>query len=506
MKEFIKKAISVFMAGVMIFGAVPFAFASGDTAGTPKKNYIIDNPYEEIDWDSWKDYKTQLHCHTNASDGFLTIDEFCKMHYALDFEIVALTDHGTLNRGWNIAPETVPLMRFIKKERTNMAPIEPIPENEYQAYLNGTHENRTYITSAGDTLTRTSTNGMLDVPLGIELNMATPFADCHLTGYWAEYGQGLAGVFGDYETPSKGVKEAGGISFLSHVGEYVYIDKDSEKYVGQKVDDYYANKFAKIFIDNAGSSLGTGINSATDAHTRCDRILYDQILQKTIPYGVVPWGNTFADSHNETSVNDAYTMSWMPEQTLDAFRECLEKGQFFSISHFSNGVELNGMEEMPGFVEQDVYDTKSYWLDNTPQVKRMNIDQEADTITVEGINANIITWVSNGKVIKRESFESGKATLDLHNDEFLAEPYMYVRFYLSGDNGICYSQPLVLNVEGEEFEKVKVPTTFDISTFLRGFVTIVDALFFRLNPLIWIFKYFGLGYNPITLERLINPF
>ena len=502
MKNLFKKTVALLLAGIMVAGASP-AFASGEEA---KKNYYVVSSYEYVDWDAWEDYKTQLHCHTNASDGFLTIEEFVDMHYALDYEIVALTDHGTLNQGWNKVPDTVPLMRLIKKERTNMAPIIPIPENEYQAYLNGTHAERNFVTSKGDTLSRTTANGMLDVPLGIELNMATPFADCHLTGYWADYGQGLAGVYGDYETPSKGVKEAGGISFLSHVGEYVYPDKDSANYVGQKVDEYYVNKFARIFLDNAGSSLGMGINSATDAHTRCDRILYDQILQKTIPQGVVPWSNTFADSHNETSVNDAYTMSWMPELTLDAFRTCLENGQYFSVSHYSNGVELNGMEEMPGFVEQDVYDTKSYWLDNTPQVTKMSFDQEADTITVEGINANIITWVSNGEVIKRESIENGKATLDLHNDEFLAEPYLYLRFYLSGDNGICYSQPMVLEVEGEVFAETSVPKTYDLPFFLRALVSVLDVAFFRLNPIIWIFKYFALGYNPLEWETLTNPF
>jgi hypothetical protein len=385
-------------------------------------------------------------------------------------------------------------MRFIKKERTKMADIIPLTEEEYKGYISGTAESET----------RTHENGMLDVPLGNELNMATPVADCHLTGYYAPYGQGLAGVYGDYETPSKGVKEAGGISFLSHVGEYVYPDKDSADHVGKKIDEYYVNKFARIFLDNPGNSLGMGINSATDAHTRCDRILYDQILQKTIPNGVVPWCNTFADSHNETSLNDAYTMSWMPEQTLDAFRTCLEKGQFFSISHFSNGVELNGMQEMPDFVEQDVYDSKAYWLDNTPQVKRMNIDQDADTITVEGINANIITWVSNGNVIKRESISDGTATLDLHTDELLDTPYMFVRFYLSGDNGICYSQPMVLEVEGEEFPEVDVPFTVDLPFFLRSLVTVLDIAVFKYNPIIWIFKYFGLGYNP--LDQLFKLF
>ena len=490
-----KKLLSIVLVCAMLFTLSSVVMASAPA----KKNYIIDNPYDDIDWDAWDDYKTQLHCHTNASDGFLPVQQFCDMHYALNYEIVALTDHGTLNRGWNNVPDIVPLMRVIKKERTNNnTPIIPVPEEAYQGYLNGTNPDRTYTTTAGDLLERTTANGMLDVPLGNEQNMATPFADCHLTSYWAEYGNGYAGVYGDYETPSREVAKLGGITFLSHVGEYVYPDKDSADHVGQKIDEYYVNKFARIFLDNPGSSLGMGINSATDAHTRCDRILYDQILQKTIPNGVVPWGNTFADSHNETSLNDAYTMSWMPELTLDAFRTCLEKGQFFSVSHFSNGVELNGMEEMPGFVEQDVYDTKAYWRDDTPQVKRITVDEENDTITVEGINANIITWVSNGNVIMRTQLVDGKATLDLHSDELLNDPYLYLRFYLSGDNGICYANPMVLNVEGETFPEVDVPFTVDLPLFLRALVTVLDVTVFKYNPIIWIFKYFGLGYNPLS--------
>lgn len=489
-----KKLTAIFLAMLMI---LPVAGVSASADGAAEKNYIIDDPYARVDWDEWQAYKTQLHCHTTASDGFLTVKEFVQEHYDLNFDIVALTDHGTLNLGWNVAPEVVPIMRAIKKERTKNAPVIPLTDEEYTAYTNGT--------APSDR--RTHTNGMLDVPLGIELNMATPVADCHLTGYYAEYGQGLAGVYGDYETPSKGVKEAGGISMLSHVGEYVYPDKDSANYVGQPVDDYYATKFAKIFLDNKGSSLGMGINSATDAHTRCDRILYDQILQKTIPNGVVPWANSFADSHNWDAVNDAYTMSLMPELTNDAFRSCLENGEFFSISHYSNGVELNGMPEMPGFDEQKVYDTKSFLLDNTPMVTRVTVNQDDDTITIEGTNFDEITWVSDCNVIRRESnITSGKATLDLHADDLLDEPYLYVRFYITGDNGICYSQPFVLNVEGEEFAPVEVEKVYDLPWFLRALVTVIDLAVFRLNPVIWIFKYFALGYNPVSFDRLINPF
>jgi hypothetical protein len=450
------------------------------------RDFTITNPYAAVDWDAWGAYKAQLHCHTTASDGYLTIRESIQMHYDYDYDIVAVTDHGTLNRGWDTAPDLVPLMRLVKKERTKMAPIEPLTAQEYAAYTTGS-------AAPSDGFARTHDTGMLDVPLGLELNMATPVADCHLTGYFSEYGQGLAGVFGDYETPARGVREAGGISMLSHVGEYVYTKKDSEKHVGQPVDDYYANKFARIFLDNAGSCVGMGINSATDAHTRCDRILYDQILQKTIPNGVVPWAFCFSDSHNDTSVNDAYTVMLLPELTLDAFRAGMRSGTFFAVSHFSYGVELCGMEEMPGFVEEDMD-----WQSNeTPMVTRIEADEETDRITVECTNADTITWISDGNVICRAPVENGRAEIDLRDGGLLADVRTFVRFYLTGENGICYSQPFTVCPAGETFTPVDVPQTRDVSTRLRTLVTVLDWAIFKWSPVVWAFKYFALGYDPL---------
>lgn len=494
-KQKMKRIVSLLLCLLIVsVSLVPAASAQTQTESQTKK-FIITNPYEQVDWDSWGTYKAQLHCHTNASDGYLTIHEFVQKHYDLDYDIVALTDHGTINRGWNNEPQLVPLLRFVKRERTQMADIIPLTEEEYSSYLNGT--------AASDS--RTHQNGMLDVPLGIELNMATPVADCHLTGYFAEYGQGLAGVYGDYETPSKGVRKKGGISMLSHVGEFVYTDKDSADHVGQPVDEYYSNKFARIFLDNAGSSVGMGINSATDAHTRCDRILYDSILQRTIPNGVVPWGFTFSDSHNERSLNDAYTMMLMENFTIEDFRSSMENGLCFGVSHYSNGVELNGMKEMPNLTEEEIDENKIYLSNDTPMVTRVTVDAQNETISIEGENFNEITWVSNGNVIKRDSnITTGSAELYLHDPDLLSAPSLYVRFYITGENGICYSQPFVLNVEGETFQPVNVPKTHDVSTFLRALVTMLDVAFFRLNPVVWAFKYFALGYNP--LENLCDPY
>lgn len=494
-----KRILCVFLSLLLVGSASGFFFASAEN----ETDYIITNPYDGVDWDNWKQYKTQLHCHTTASDGYQTIREAIPDYYALDYDAVAITDHGTTNKGWNTSPQLIPLVREIKKERTGGAnnPVIPLTEEEYAGYTSGSFESKefTYLDENEITIhtgrTRTHSYGMLDVEKGNEMNMATPKCDCHLTCYWSDYGQGYAGVYGDYETPVEKVNIDGDVTMLAHVGEYVYPDKDSEDHTGEIIDEYYVNKFARLFIDNAGSCAGMGINSATDAHTRCDRILYDQVLQKTIPNGVVPWGFTFSDSHSETSINDAYTMMLMPENTNEALRNCMLNGQFFSISHYSNGYELNGMQEMEGYKDENCGKVE-WWKDNTPTVTKIEV--EGNTIKVWGENFNYITWVSSGNVVLRDyDVENGYAELDLNRTDLLDEVNMYVRFYLSGDNGICYAQPMTVKRQGEEFDAVTVPETHDLPEFLRGLVTVLDWLHFKWSPIVWAFKYFALGYDPI---------
>ena len=499
-----KRIISVLLVCSLLLATLTVCGA----AEKRRVSYDIENPYADVDWDAWQGYKTQFHCHTTASDGYQPIKEAIADYYALDYDIVAITDHGTTNRGWDTAPQTIPLVRDVKKERTGGAlnPIVPLTAEEYAGYLDGTAESVAFsYTENSDgsgeryytDRTRTHENGMLDVEKGNELNMATPFCDCHLTGYWSDYGQGYAGVYGDYETPCKEVNKDGGVTMLAHVGEYVYPDKDSENYVGQPVDDYYASKFARIFLDNPGSAVGMGINSATDAHTRCDRILYDQILQKTIPNGVTPWGFTFSDSHSASSLNDAYCIMYMPELTQSALRDSMTNGQFFAVSHYSNGVELNGMEEMEGYRDEN-YSQVKWWQDDTPLVTKVEVDDENDVIRVWFENANYITWVSDGSVVLRDyDCEDGCAELDLNREDLADDIHLFVRFYLSGGNGICYAQPMTVRAEGEVFAPVEVPKTYDLPFFLRKLVTILDWMIFKFSPVVWAFKYFALGYDPV---------
>ena len=260
-----KKILAVFLS--IVLSAQLFVIG----VSAKGKKYIIVNPYEKVAWDEWGSYKFQPHCHTNASDGYLTVKESVQMHYDLNYDIVALTDHGTINKGWNQKPDLVPLIRLVKYDRTHMAPIIPLTDEEYESYQSGT----------APSAERTHKNGMLDVPQGIELNMATPKADCHLTGYFSDYGQGLAGVYGDYETPSKGVREAGGISMLSHVGEYVYPEDTPVIRIGYSNSAEFTSREFDIIRELVQGRKYEEISADLDITPNTVKYHIKNILQKT---------------------------------------------------------------------------------------------------------------------------------------------------------------------------------------------------------------------------------
>jgi aspartate/methionine/tyrosine aminotransferase len=102
-----KKILAVLLTAALLFATLTVTGFSEKQ----KINYEIENPYADVDWDAWQGYKTQFHCHTTASDGYQPIREAIADYYALDYDAVAITDHGTTNRGWDKVPQTIPLVR-----------------------------------------------------------------------------------------------------------------------------------------------------------------------------------------------------------------------------------------------------------------------------------------------------------------------------------------------------------------------------------------------------------
>ena len=121
-----KKLVSVLLiVSICISFVLPVSvFAAGTS-------YDITNPYETVDWDNWNQYKTQLHSHTLYSDGEMDIKDVVEEYYAQGYDILAITDHGVVNKGWNVKPEMLDLVGYnqyikdlkpISKERWKSQP------------------------------------------------------------------------------------------------------------------------------------------------------------------------------------------------------------------------------------------------------------------------------------------------------------------------------------------------------------------------------------------------
>lgn len=413
----------ILSAGLLGAGAAPDAATAHD--------YTIISPYEDVNWGTWKALKAALHTHTIASDGEPNIDESVEMHYALDFDILAITDHMINAVPWNEVPKTVPIMTLLKKDRNQGKELSPLTDERYHEILTG-------VGRGG--------RGMLDVPLGVELNGAVPL-DTHVNGLFAEYGQGLIGVSGDYETPAREVEKLGGITFLNHLGNFTQAWDNSDPNISRQPK--YVNKFARIFLDYP-SCVAMDINSGTDAHTGYDRILWDEVLMKTIPNGRNVSCITFSDSHGLDQDDRAFTVMMQPENTVAALKTCLKTGAYFGVSRHAM-VELG--ENFEG-------------IGPTPIVTHIAVDQTADKITLTGANYDEITWVSNGKII------ATGASLDLDDHVDLG---CYVRAYLTGPGGICYTQAFVITAPDIDWGTPYVPgVTLDYSYFLRVLQTLLD--------------------------------
>ena len=434
-----KRSLSKVLSLAVALGLFVQCFSLNANAKGAKPAYEIGNPYAHVEWDEWEHYKTQLHCHTNASDGDIPLNEQIEEHYDLGYDILAITDHMTLGVRWDQVPRTVPLMRLIKYDRTQMLPVTPLTSERRAEILAG-------VGRGG--------RGMLEVTTGIELNGAVP-SNNHVNGYFTDYGQGMIGVEKDYETPIKNVHERGGITFIDHPGNTSGAPKseDPETFYAKSPD--CVNKYANLFL-NYSSCVGIDINSGTDAWTKYDRLLYDEILQKTIPHGVVPWSFTFSDGHQSGQFDRAFTVHMMKEFTVDDLRRSMEEGTFFGFSRHPR------YEKDDDFVGEGT----------PPIIYSIDVNKDAGTINIEAGNFDTIAWVSDGKVF----YEGRDTTLKL--SDYDDEIGSYVRAYLLGPGGILYIQPFTVLREGQVLEKEEIVKKFDLSVLLRGIVNII----IRLSP------------------------
>ena len=393
----LKKVLSVLTCATMLFTAsVPLV----SSYAVDETDYTIVNPYDCVDWDKWDYYKANLHTHSVASDGDLSITDMVQLYYERGYDILAMTDHGVINRGWNTNRKTNGVFNYFRK-------AEPMSDEDYER-----------ITTGSDRGGR----GMIDIKNGIEMNMAV-FTKTHVNGYFTNYGQAVWGNENDYRSAVEAVERHGGFTVLNHVGDWV----DSGRFPHRSHWNVYIAYFAGIFID-CPSCLGMEIVNNTDRVTRGDRELWDELLQVVIPKGRNIWAFADDDSEKLNEVGRSFEFFVLPENNEANVKKAMKDGNFFAASKYYKTTDGVGDFDGDG---------------NVPLVTDIKVDQKANTITVATDptrDCQVIEWIADGKVIATGN------TIDLNDYE--KDLGCYIRFQMKGSGGVTYSQPFELQYKG----------------------------------------------------------
>lgn len=442
---------------------MPAVLAASET------DYTIIDPYAAVDWNSWEQYKANLHTHSTFSDGEFTLPDMVEKYYNMGYDILAMTDHGVINYGWNLPHNTFP--PFCYANHVEGHPLSKI----YHKEANMTDEDYARITTGADRNGR----GMVDITGGIEMNMAV-ISKTHVNGFFLEkgsYGEGEWGTENDYAGAVEGVQNDGkeGYTVLNHVGDWL----DSPQHPERAHDPKNIAYFANIFVNNP-TCLGMEIVNNRDRVTSRDRELWDELLQVVIPHGrnIIAFSND--DSETEGEMGHSFEMFPLQENTFENAKTAMLTGAFFSCSRFYSSAAEQRVEGPGGYGNPEF----------VPLVQTIEVNQAANTITVEvqqdaARPCRSVSWIANGQVIQKDTdFTDGKAVIDLNDYE--DQLGCYIRFQLNSENGVTYSQAFELQYEGRIDKEIpQEALALYNNPFGQIIVKLIQTRFFSVFYLIW---------------------
>jgi len=288
---------------------------------------IANNPYADIDWAIVNQYKSNFHTHTtqsnDASDGFTTAYVVDKYH-AAGYKILSLTDHDYNPYPWELFPQY----------------MTTVPARDPAAL------------------------GMLAVP-GNELSKDN-------TNSWSERTGGQFNHHNDFFTGRQGQEFAslqesyaytyalGGMQIINHPGQYWSIDNTYSE-TQKDGPGWHANNFQTF-----PSLIGLEVYNQGNRRPN-DRILWDQILERTMPHRPV-YGYSCDDAHNNDQLFRNYNFMLMEELTTDELKDAMRKGE----SYFC-------------------YEPAGSGEGKAPRIEAIHVDENSKTITIK--SNGIVHWI-----------------------------------------------------------------------------------------------------------------
>lgn len=400
MSSFRKRGILVAVLGSLVLTATP-AIAQ---AKTTDLDYRIDSPYASVDW-NWLQYKAGFHNHTTESDGGNTATEMLETAYSLGFNVYAMTDHNFTNTTW---------------DRTDTENAQADPN-----YYLTTERKIELNTGVG----RNGGAGMIGTGYSNEQSRSD-----HLNTFWTNWnnpeGSTLESKIDYVDSLTAAPGELEPVQHINHPGRYYGGSNTKPGPDGEDLgalaatDPEKVGRYVGLFRAYPDSLVGMEIvNKVSDKDSYSDRILWDSVLQETLPELNV-WGYANDDAHSVGALGYDYNRLLLPSLSEAEVHAAVKSGAFYSTALVAKrelGSDFKGDRTKPA-----------------PTITNIAVDQNDDAITIEGNNYNRVEWIADGKVIA-----TGE-TLDL--DTVSADVDNYVRAQLIGDNGISFTNAFGLEL------------------------------------------------------------
>ncbi len=511
-----KRTVKVFasiLAIVLLMSTISVAFSAYAVDGNIIGDYsftVVDNPYENIDWDSetLHAFKSSTHAHTVRSDADIELDDTIWYHYQKGYELLCLTDHGTVNGveikfngnivgateangvncGWTRDQDRCAVYGY---QYFVHGDIDEILDSDYINIINGAN-----VGSRPTTLVEAK-RGMFNMPLGNEANGISS-NKCHVNLYGRSYSHGSTRA----DTyPTNIVKESynnGSFSRINHVGEWAGGNDDPGVYNASWVNDFVAifqqycpnrnysesEKSTWESYDYATGEvfkrgvIGIELVNTSDNRTKNDReLVYDASLKILAPQGINMYGFCEDDSHEESDVdrnaqyflvNDGTASSPADEAYYDSvygegasygytgdIRNSMTNGEFFASSKNSKRTYELG----DGFSATGDY----------PGINNFEIDTETNQLIIGVNNANKARIVADAKILDTKNLNQSAdyQTVVFDLNAYESQINSYVRLYFTGDGGITYMQPILLSktesdVSTVQFNVPSLDTTLNV--------------------------------------------
>lgn len=441
MKNF-RKLLCIVLSVVLCLQLGIMGSAQGEAA-----DYTIVNPYAAVEWsgdDAWGAYKGSLHSHTTYSDADYSLEAMVKESYARGYDFLCVSDHGVTGVEWDEEPYRHPLY-FYQPILGNE--FKHLTTEEYEAIKNGTYDNRGY--------------GMTPVLGANEFNNLS-LTKNHVNGHFlqADEGNAFPGAENErgYEQALAYIDEHNGLSYINHPGDW--LDSNSNPAI---VNDPAKVKFLSDLVLEYDSCLGIEILNERNGTTGYDRVLWDNMLMYTLPYGKNIIGFSNSDAHHPGTIDSSFSVFMMEKNDSDHIKETMQSGAFFSITR---RLRANDLNKIGPATEIDCIDS------GIPFPMFTNIEVKDHSVTVSASDSKTLQWIANGEVIKTVDVSNGEPyTLNL-DDIKNSEDFLYIRAELFGDGGLCCSQAFVIDdgSEPKDFEPETGITAFinDFINFLKG--------------------------------------